>query len=298
MEPSRQLFRLLYHMDGVLTRLNSLLSVVYISLVTLLITLTGFVYMRHLHPLLHATLPPLPYALHTTVFLYLFFSVSTNYVFCVLTCAGRPILDTESGTGSPFPAACSDDLDALRTRSETWRWCSVCRATKPPRAHHCSACNACFHRLCHHCPAVGRCVGRDNYPFFFRFVMCAWAGALLVASSAAWLAKRGGATGKGTRDVLFFTGVAASAVAVAVGVLGGWHVYLLGTGQTTIEWLENVQMRRMGKAAAEWGRWGGPFSRGMRGNVKEAFGEIASGVLPWWAVLFLPVKRIECTAKL
>lgn len=127
--------------------------------------------------------------------------------------------------------------------------------------------------MCHHCPVVGRCIGRDNYGFFFRFVICAWAGALLAAMSAAYVMKHGHTTDA----VLFYVGVGGCAVAVGVGVLAGWHCYLVLTGQTTIEWLEN---RQMGFA------WSGPFDRGIRANFKEAFGE-----WPIWVALLLPVGR-------
>lgn len=37
--------------------------------------------------------------------------------------------------------------------------CGVCRACKPPRAHHCAECNRCALRMDHHCSWTGNCVG-------------------------------------------------------------------------------------------------------------------------------------------
>lgn len=298
MDPSRHLYRLIHHLDRLLARLNTFLSLIYVLLVTSLISFSAYLYLHHLNPLLRTALPPPLFHVHTFVTLYLLLSTTVNYLLCIRTCAGKPCMDTEAGSGKPFPESPKNTttpdllLAPTRTRSETWRWCTTCRATKPPRAHHCTACNACFHRLCHHCPAVGGCVGRDNYPFFFRFITSAWTGALLLTASAGWLARKHAQVLQASeKDVLFFAGVGGCGVAVATGVLACWHVFLLGTGQTTVEWLENLQARRAGMAPAEWGRWGGPFSKGVRGNVREAFGEIGGRFVPWWIVLLVPVGR-------
>jgi len=37
--------------------------------------------------------------------------------------------------------------------------CDVCKACKPPRAHHCAECNRCALRMDHHCSWTGNCVG-------------------------------------------------------------------------------------------------------------------------------------------
>jgi len=50
------------------------------------------------------------------------------------------------------------------------RWCKVCRAPKPPRAHHCKACQRCTLRMDHHCPWIANCVGHRNYSAFLRFL--------------------------------------------------------------------------------------------------------------------------------
>lgn len=54
----------------------------------------------------------------------------------------------------------------------------------------------------------------------FCFLDGAWAGALLAALSAGWVAKRATQAGKGETDVFLSTGVATSAVVVAVGFFG------------------------------------------------------------------------------
>ena len=100
-------------------------------------------------------------------------------------------------------------------------------------------------------------------------------------------------------NVVFFTLIGSLTVCVAVGVLFFWHVYLLCTGQTTIEWYENWAVRRMKQAPSTWTQYGGPFDKGFRNNVKDAFGDGIGACMPWWMVLLLPIKRnVNCTTSM
>lgn len=120
---------------------------------------------------------------------------------------------------------------------------------------------------------MGRCIGRDNYPFFLRFVLSAWFGSGFAAFSSIWILKR-----VRSDDAVFFVAVGGAAVTLAVGVLGAWHCYLVATGQTTIEWLEN-----RGKGFG----WSGPFDKGFLANLKEVFG--GGGGLLWR--MLMPIAR-------
>lgn len=296
MDPIRLFLRLFFRVDRFFERLNTFLSFLYISLVLAIFAITTYIYTQHLYPLIQDDLPVPLAALHTTVALYFLLTAPTNYLRCVITPAGSPPpTDPELATAPSTKPPIDTDPDPNHTRSETWRYCHICRAAKPPRAHHCSICACCYHRLCHHCPAMGRCIGRDNYPFFFRFVVSSWLGALYAAATAAILLKRANPGLRNQKtDMLFFVAVMGCAIGVAIGVLAAWHLYLLGTGQTTIEWLENVLMKRRGLAPAEWGAtWGGPFNKGVRENVREAFGEFPGKFVPWWTILLLPVGRLK-----
>ena len=54
------------------------------------------------------------------------------------------------------------------------RYCLICNAFKPERAHHCSICNTCILNMDHHCPWVNNCIGFYNRKFFMQllFYVC------------------------------------------------------------------------------------------------------------------------------
>ena len=49
--------------------------------------------------------------------------------------------------------------------------CRHCHAPRRPHAFHCKECRACMAYMDHHCPFTRNCVGRDNYAYFFLFLL-------------------------------------------------------------------------------------------------------------------------------
>ena len=126
-------------------------------------------------------------------------------------------------------------------------------------------------------------------------VVCAWYGGFFCAFTAAYLrmhVEEKVLQEQKLHDVLFFCIVVGCAIGVAMGVLGAWHVYLMLTGQTTIEWVENLQMKRRGEGKG-WG-WGGPFSRGIVANLRDVFGNGRGGLI---VSLLLPVGRRDSSSS-
>lgn len=68
-----------------------------------------------------------------------------------------------------------------RTYQGYLRYCQVCKAYKPDRAHHCSVCKRCVLRMDHHCVFVNNCVSFYNHKFFISFVTYAFLGCVIVS---------------------------------------------------------------------------------------------------------------------
>jgi len=74
------------------------------------------------------------------------------------------------------------------------------------------------------------------------------------------------------------------AVGVAVACLGGFHLYLVLTGQTTIEfhgnWLNARKAKKLNKTFRN------PYDMGWRRNWQQVY-----GTMPWWRAFLIPSRR-------
>lgn len=126
------------------------------------------------------------------------------------------------------------------------RYCKKCQTVKPDRTHHCSTCGKCVLKMDHHCPWLATCVGMRNYKAFVLFLvytsLFCW---LCFAVSAWWVwAEIVDSTQfeEGLRVVnTILLAVLGGIIGLVLSGFTGWHVYLLVTGQTTIESLEKTR---------------------------------------------------------
>ena len=51
------------------------------------------------------------------------------------------------------------------------RFCYTCQIIRPLGVSHCKTCNVCVEKFDHHCPWVGNCIGKNNYKYFFIFLI-------------------------------------------------------------------------------------------------------------------------------
>ncbi|KAI9716100.1 MAG: hypothetical protein M1812_005527 [Candelaria pacifica] len=126
------------------------------------------------------------------------------------------------------------------------KYCKTCNIWRPPRGHHCRICDNCVETQDHHCVWLNNCVGRRNYRYFFVFVSSGTLiGLFLFAASLAHILAY-----KSKEDVSFGEAIYRWRVPFAMVIYGilvtpyptalcGYHLFLMGRGETTREYLNS-----------------------------------------------------------
>lgn len=267
-----------FSVDGLLDCLDSGLRIVgpigTILCAGVILFVTGG-YLCKLLPFIVTHWSQLPATIHTITALFIIANVGINYVLCMSRSAGRVVFEDESTTlemerGKQDGWADDDDLGI------GWRWCNKCNQAKPPRAHHCSVCGVCYLRLCHHC-VILRCIGFGNYVYFFRFIFWTWLGAIFGAVTCCKLLpivvwhKY-----PSLHELVFAVLVVTVGGSVALSCLLGFHIYLVSSGQTTIEFYQNNAARQRSKTFEN------PYNLGIKRNFEHIFGPPKARWMPWW----------------
>jgi len=268
------------------------------------------VYFRILMPLAYDTSTPSG-KLHLALGACLSFNILFNYAQCVRTDPGAPpdLFDAaEVGAEGGGPLVLVNETPSRQ------RWCRKCQNVKPVLAHHCSVCGRCVLKMDHHCPWMNNCVGLRNYRYFFLFLFYLWLGCayavamcygpvagepdiellrMLLARYLGYSYERrhsstvhGVPLSEAQRSAVLFSLILAFSVFLALSLLLFWHVFLVFTAQTTIDFYTN---REHARAARRAGRvWANDCDLGPSRNWQEAFDE--RGWF-WWLLWAAPRLR-------
>jgi hypothetical protein len=171
--------------------------------------------------------------------------------------------------------------------NQSKRWCKKCDAEKLQRVHHCSVCERCVLRMDHHCPFTNCCIGLYNERWFVfwligiligclygvsvswePFYVCLFRGMLYGVNSLSEgeLAK---CAAMGKTSFIFFP---AFGLLLFSGTLVSWHLFLIATNFTTIEFFRYRLGRFIG-------------GRSVHDDIPECCGT-GSPLHNLWTVLF------------
>jgi len=241
-------FKIKYNQfDKLSKKLTWLSGPVFVGAGTALITLVIYSYFVYILPNSVDTRPIYFFYFHINTILdfilstFITFNIYFNYFQVISTDPGSPSFPSISGQDNEI-----ENRNINQSFQIKWEFCKKCQKPKPPRTHHCNVCERCVLKMDHHCPWVSGCVGFYNYRYFFLFLFYLWCGSiyLLIHSLPLFFS-----TELYTRRYLeleriliILSTVVSAMIVIVVGCFGGFHAYLIGTGQTTIENL--IQSKR------------------------------------------------------
>jgi len=218
--------------------------------------------------------------------IYCTFCIAFNYFMTIFTPPGL--------TSDVFPIEAEPDKSQpAPKRGEGFsRYCKQCKRTKPPRAHHCHICDKCVMRMDHHCPWVSNCVGHYNHKYFLLFLLYLWIGCLYVSvlSFGPFMLSNNYKvhwTGNASRGTVMFTFVLTLSVSLALSLMLMWHIYLVFSGQTTIEFYFNRYKAH--EASLRKQEYHNEFDLGFKKNFQTFFG---LNEKHYWFMWLLPTLKM------
>lgn len=217
--------------------------------------------------------------LHLILSSFILFNILFNYYMTIFTPPGTtPDLMHEEK--SQMESLINTEPKVRRGEGFS-RICKFCKKPKPSRVHHCHICKKCVLRMDHHCPWVCNCVGFHNHKYFVLFLLYLCGGCLYVTIMSFfpfYASMDYRSPYAGSRTAVLFVFVMTLSVMIAVGLLLAWHLYLVFTAQTTIEFYYNRNKAKHAHLRGEI--YHNEYDLGYEKNWKIFFGSTKSWFLP------------------
>lgn len=258
----------------------------YIALAVTLISCIIYLFFTTILPSIHSIYSVGGIA-HILISAWLIFNVFFNYFYCIKTDPGSPpdVIDLEQNS-----LRIGSRQEALGDEAMVARWCKRCQKPKPPMTHHCHICKRCILKMDHHCPWMHNCIGFYNYRFFFVFLFYMWIGCGYTMYMASIPLRENDSDEENTG--VLFTFVIALAVFFSLTGLFLFHLYLVTSAQTTIDFYAYRRRRRQARREARQRgetpaipQYVNAYDLGKLQNLRTLFDR---GGVYWWLVMFLP----------
>jgi palmitoyltransferase len=248
-------------------------------LAVVLISFIGIFFFYAIIPLVTPG-PSIGFFWHYGAGTWVLFCIYFNFIMCSWTNPGNPPAE--------WLEKVSKDIEELRKDQETvkgksWsKYCRQCKDAKPPRAHHCHICDKCVSRMDHHCPWVNNCVGFKNHRYFVSFLFylwfaCIYIGVMMSLVLFGWVAVDNSIY-YAWQHIISFVAILCIAIGITMTGFYGWHMYLILTNQTTIEF----QFNKLGAWTSRTSSRLNEYDLGWRKNLEQIFGK-----MPLWR-MFIP----------
>ena len=190
---------------------------------------------------------------------------------------------------------------------DEWGYCHRSKQPKPPRSHYDHVTKSLVICFDHYCPWMFNSIGYFNYRYFCNFLwfteMAMMYGAFITfepfqnTTGVQYRMQRDAARKTHVFKRLFpmtpffheKTAITLSfmlclSIGIALALLGGFHLFLCCTGQTTIEfhanWMNSRKAKRLNK------KYKNPYDMGIRRNWQQIYGSSY-----WLAAFLIPSRR-------
>jgi len=194
---------------------------------------------------------------------------------------------------------------------DEWGYCTKTNQPKPPRSHYDHVSKSLVLCLDHYCPWMFNAIGYFNYRYFVNFLVFVFTGMMYgvfityrpfsnstghlyreqlvqYRKTGVWTRIHPYTPISSERMPLSLAFMLCLAVGIAVACLGGFHIYLVLTGQTTIECHGNYMKRSKAKRSGQ--KYQNPYDMGSKRNWQQIYGEYNDRWSMFMAII-IPSRR-------